>query len=126
MKNDENFAGVTVIRCPRCQEYIGLEAEECKYCFSSITPEMRSQAVQAEKSENSIYRAASYRNQIGGGITAFVIGAVLIWLASPHESGDEYVFYPKALIVGVILLFGGALVALGFGYFWLQEKRGRG
>jgi hypothetical protein len=123
--NEQKSPVVSVVRCPACQEFLSAEAKSCKRCGTPMTSEMRLKAIESIKRENSGYRAASYRKAVGGGLLSFLISFPAFYFSYYWDDDGTLYFYPKVIAFAGISFFGGLLTMLGFGWFWLQEKRGK-
>ena len=103
--------GSGVFQCYNCKEYISVDAKECRFCKTPITPEVAQANALAQAEENRLEQQKKNVRAMLVGLAMVVAGlaitAVTFALASMQEGGGHYFITWGLVVFGGINFFRG-------------------
>lgn len=101
-----------VFRCPKCGEFIAIDAGVCRFCSARIDTQTALAAAKAQHSENTVYRTKKYLRHIIIGASLYAVGFLIslgTQIAGVSEQ-PEYEFLYAGLVMSGIADFIYGLV----------------
>lgn len=108
--------------CPNCQQYISSEVNVCKFCFFSISDDLKQSAIEKELNEKKNIYLNRHKNTLILGITLFVIGIFLI-ITPVIFIGMRYSNNVNINCLTPIFIIAGVVIAVKGFVSYREEKR---
>lgn len=119
MANDDSYKA---IRCPSCGQFISNLVDNCRFCNTFITDDMKAKAIKSELEETRKFSFDSHKKFVYSGLGTLAVGVALLVFSlftmfSTNE-GRFFIWSPILIVLGIAQTMYGS-----FGMFEERKRK---